>query len=259
MKRTNKQTAMLVMATITMIAAPSCTKHYEVADVQRTRIMIDNRYDAHPDKAAQAFLAPFKQTVDSIMGPVVGQTAKSMKSFRPESPLSNLLADILVDAGQYYDEQPVMGLYNMGGIRASLPEGTVTYGDVLDIAPFENKICFLTLTGENMMELFDNIARVGGEGVSHGVELRITKDRKVASVRLHGKEIDPKAEYRIATIDYLAQGNDRMSAFKKKTKFNAPAAKENDTRFIIRNYFLKMAKTGVPVSAEIEGRIIREK
>lgn len=258
MKPRNRQKAMLTMAAIAMIAATSCTKHYEVASVQRTRIMIDSRYDAQPDEEAHAFLDPFKHTVDSIMGPVVGKTAKPMKAYRPESPLSNLLADILVDAGQYYGEQPVMGLYNMGGIRASLPGGTITYGDVLDVAPFENKICFLTLTGKNLMELFENIAYVGGEGVSHGVELRITKDRKVASVRLHGKEIDPQSEYRIATIDYLAQGNDRMTAFKKKTDYNAPQATENDTRFIIRNYFEKLHSQGTVVDENIEGRIVAE-
>jgi len=247
-------------ATALAVSAVSCShRGYEVASVERSRIMIDSRYDRTPDAEAHAFLAPYKKTVDSIMGPVVGQTAKAMTAYRPESTLSNLLADILVDAGRHYGERPVMGLYNMGGIRASLPEGTITYGDVLDVAPFENKICFLTLTGNDMMELFANIAAVGGEGVSHGVELRITKDRKVASARLHGKEIDANAEYRIATIDYLAQGNDRMTAFKKKKDYNAPQARENDTRFIIRNYFETLAKQGIAADSEIEGRITIEK
>lgn len=257
MQRQKRITVTAMLAALMIVSATSCKKHYELASVERSRIMVDSRFDKNPDAEAQAFLAPYKQVVDSIMDPIVGKTAKPMKSFRPESPLSNLLADILVDAGQDYGEQPVMGLYNMGGIRAQLPKGIITYGDVLEVAPFENKICFLTLTGKHLLELFDNIASVGGEGVSHGVELRI-KNRKVVSVKLHGKEIDQNAEYRIATIDYLAQGNDRITAFKKKTNYNSPQATENDTRFIIRKYFEKMDKQGIVVDANIEGRIIKE-
>lgn len=257
MRKTNIWSCMLIAAAIGALS--SCgAKHYEITSIERSRILIDSRWDKTPDEAAHTFLAPYKKTVDSIMGPVVGKTAKPMNVYRPESPLSNLMADILVDAGQYYGEKPVMGLYNMGGIRASLPQGTITYGDVLDVAPFENKICFLTLTGEHLLELFENIAHVGGEGVSHGVELVISKDRKVASAKLHGKEIDPKAEYRIATIDYLAQGNDHMPALKNKTQFNSPQARENDTRFIIRNYFEVKMKQGIVVDTDIEGRITLE-
>ena len=47
------------------------------------------------------------------------------------------------------------------------------------------------------------MAHTGGEAVSHGVELVFTRDHKLKSARLHGKEIDPKASYRIATLDYL--------------------------------------------------------
>lgn len=237
------------------LALASCSTHYVVGEVTRERILVDSRYDAQPDAEAAAFIAPYKAKVDSQMAPVVGHTAKAMKGYRPESPLSNLLADILVWAAKDYGEQPVMGVYNMGGIRASLPEGAVTVGDVLDVAPFENKICFLTLTGEALMRLFDNMAFVGGEGVSQGVRLEISRDGKLLAATLHGQPIDPKGSYRIATIDYLAQGNDRMVAFKEKTAFVSPRAKENDTRFIIGAYFRQQEKLGRKVDASIEGRI----
>ena len=100
-----------------------------------------------------------------------------MATGRPESELSNLLADIMVWAGTNFGEQPQLGVYNMGGIRANLPAGKVTKGDILNVAPFENKICFLTLTGGDLLLLFREIAHRGGEGVSHGVELTITKGR----------------------------------------------------------------------------------
>ena len=246
----------LIFATIAgALTLSACTSHYQLTGIQRTRIIIDSRYDDHPDAAAAAFLAPYKRQVDSIMGPIVGTVAHDMVPDRPESDLSNLLSDILVWASAEYGEQPVLGIYNMGGIRASLSKGEVTYGDVLDVAPFENKIAFTTLTGEQLMKLFRQIAHRGGEGVSHGCELVITHQGELISARLHGKEIDPQANYRLATIDYLLGGNDGMSAMNEGHDIQSPQAVSNNTRFIIMNYFKEKAAKGETVDAKVEGRI----
>ena len=77
-------------------------------------------------------------------------------------------------------------------MRSAFAKGDITYGDVLDVAPFENKICFVTLKGSKVIELFGQIASVGGEAVSHGVNLVISKDGKLLSAKLNGKDIDPR-------------------------------------------------------------------
>ena len=238
-----------------VLALTGCASHYEFAGIQRTRVLVDSRYDATPDAEAAKFMEPFKHKVDSVMGPVVGEVDHEMVAHRPESDLSNLLADIMVWSAGSYNEKVDFGVYNMGGIRAALSKGKVTYGDVLDIAPFENKICFVTLTGEKVLELFSQMAHTGGEAVSHGVELVFTRDHKLKSARLNGKEIDPKATYRIATLDYLAQGNDKMEAFKSATNVVSPQASSNNTRFLIMNYFKEQAAQGKVVNSHKEGRI----
>lgn len=250
----NRKTVFLALMPLLMLA--SCKSHYEVASVQRDRIVMDARYDAHPDAQAAAFLQPFKHVVDSVMGPVVGRTAKYMTTQRPEGTLSNLLSDILVWAGKHYNEKPDFGVYNMGGVRADLPKGDVTYGDVLDVAPFENKISFVTMSGADVLELFRQMASVGGEGVSHSVRLVITKDGQLVSATINGNPVDPQKDYRIATIDYLLGGNDKMEAFKKSRDINAPKEADNNSRFIIMNYFREMMKQGKVVDSEIEGRVI---
>ncbi len=244
-----------IAITALVFCTSACKSHYRISDIRYTRILIDNRLDATPDPDAADLLRPYKEKVDSVMSPVVGSVDHDMSSERPESELSNLLSDILVWAGKNYHEQPVLGIYNMGGIRASLSKGQVTYGDILDIAPFENKICFMTLTGEALTELLTQIAARGGEGISHGTEIMMNKDLKLISARLHGNEIDPKGSYRIATIDYLAQGNDGLQAFKKGTKVVAPKESSNNLRFIIMEYFKEKASKGETVSAKVEGRI----
>lgn len=247
---------LIILAVASGMMLTACTTHYKLTNVSRTRILVDKTYDANPDAKAMAFLAPYKQKVDSIMGPVVGEVAHNMAASRPESDLSNLLPDIFIYMAKNYGEKPDFAVYNMGGIRSAFAKGKVTYGDVLDVAPFENKICFLTLTGEKVKELFAQIAKRGGEGVSKGVELVITKDGQLVSARLNGKEIDPSAKYRVTTIDYLAQGNDGLVAFKSATDLNSPQEDSNNARYVIRDYFQEMMKQGIVVDAKVEGRIV---
>jgi len=246
----------LLIITALVLGLTACKSHYEVTNVERSRILVDSRYDGYQDAEAAAFLQYYTNKVDSIAGKKVGHVAKYMKVFRPECELSNLLADILVWAAKLYHEKTDFGVYNIGGIRADLPAGEVTYGNVLDVAPFENKIVFVTLSGEEVMELFAQQAANHGDGVSRGVELVITKDGKLVSAKLNGQPFDPKRDYRIVTNDYLLEGNDRMVAFLKSRNIKAPKEDRNKTRFIIMDYFREMEKQGRVVDAEIEGRVV---
>ena len=248
----------MIGAVVVGMMIASCRSHYVMSGIERSRILVDSRYDALNDAQADAFIAPYKHVVDSMMSPVVGEVAKYMAAHRPESELSNLLADILMWAAERYDEKPVFGVYNMGGIRSGFAKGKVTYGDVLDVAPFENKIAFLTLSGEKVLELFQQMALSGGEAVSHGVQLVITKDHQLKSAKINGEDVDPNASYRIVSIDYVIQGNDRMEAFKAKTNVNSPQEERNNLRYIIMDYFREQMQQGQVVDREIEGRIIVE-
>jgi len=250
------KTTIPVLVLSALLLGSACQSHYEVASIQRSRILIDSRYDSQPDQKAAEFLKPYKHVVDSVMGPVVGRSAKYMTAQRPEGTLSNLLSDVLVWAAKDYNENPDFGMYNMGGVRADLPKGDVTYGDVLDIAPFENKIAFGTLTGAEVLELFGQMASVGGEGVSSSVRMVITKDGRLESATINGEPVDPAKNYRLTTIDYLLGGTDKLEALKKCRDINAPKDVSNNSRFVIMNYFRYMQKQGKEVDAQIEGRVV---
>jgi 2',3'-cyclic-nucleotide 2'-phosphodiesterase (5'-nucleotidase family) len=250
------KTTIPVLLLSALLLGSACQSHYEVASIQRSRILIDSRYDSQPDQKAAEFLKPYKHVVDSVMGPVVGRSAKYMTAQRPEGTLSNLLSDVLVWAAKDYNENPDFGMYNMGGVRADLPKGDVTYGDVLDIAPFENKIAFGTLTGAEVLELFGQMASVGGEGVSSSVRMVITKDGRLESATINGEPVDPAKNYRLTTIDYLLGGTDKLEALKKCRDINAPKDVSNNSRFVIMNYFRYMQKQGKEVDAQIEGRVV---
>ena len=241
---------------IIAVLLASCSTHYEVSEMSRTRVLIDQTYDGLVDAATASFMQPFKQKVDSEMSPVVGKAATPLEPYRPESPLGNLLSDILVWAAPQYNEKVDFGLYNNGGMRAALAQGDITIGDVLDVAPFENYLCFVTLTGDKVEELLGQVAYRGGEGVSKEVRMVITTDNKLVAAIIDGQPVIPTKKYRIATLDYVSHGNDRMVAFKSSTDRHDISKDEGGlARDVIMRYIRECTARGLPVESKIEGRI----
>ena len=177
----------------------------------------------------------------------------NMTSDRPESLLSNMVADVLRDASaKYLGTKAEVGLVNVGGLRTSLTEGNITYGNIYQILPFENTLCIVTLTGAQLRQLFENIASTGGEGIS-GARMVISKDRKLVDVKVGGKPIDENRTYKVATIDYLAEGNDGMLAFKLSDERLQP---EGATlRQLFLDYVTNLYKQGKKVTSCMDGRI----
>ena len=141
---------------------------------------------------------------------------------------------------------------NIGGIRNILPAGNITTGTVFEILPFENSLCVLQIKGKFVKELMKNIATVQGEGVSN-IELVITKEGDVISAKVGDKEIDDEKIYSLATIDYLADGNDGMTALMQQESRECPAGAT--LRGLFMEYVKKQTAQGKEVYAKIEGRI----
>ena len=252
-KLLNSPTPKLLFLAVLMV---SCTTHYKVTEVTRTRMLIDQRYDGKVDEATANFMKPFQQSVDQEMSPVLGQAASPIEPFRPESPMSNLLPDILIWAAPQYGEKADFGVYNIGGMRAAFAQGDITIGDVFDVAPFENYLCFVTLTGDKVEELLGQIAYRGGEGVSKEVRLVITKENKLVSATINGLPVDPARQYRIATLDYVSHGNDRLVAFKNSTDRHDISKEEGGlARDVLMRYIKERTAKGLPIEGKIEGRI----
>lgn len=247
------KTLFLVLSAAFVMSA--CRTHYELTSVSKTRVLVDKRYDAAPDARAAAFIVPFKNTVDSLMSPVVGTTARYLERGRPEGNLSNLLPDIFMAMAHEYGENPDFATYNYGGIRAALPEGNVTKGDINDVAPFENKIVFITLKGDKVLELFQQMLDRGGECVSHEVRIVADKKYKLLEATVGGEPVDPERDYRITTIDYVQQGNDDLTAFKSGTNLNSPGGDAANSRNVILRYVKEITEQGKKIDSKSEGRI----
>lgn len=234
------------------VSAAACAQRYGLAGVKAGRVEVTSRFDARPDSAALRVVEPYRKAVDSIMSPVLGESEVAMTADRPESLLSNFVADVLREASVRAGKKADIGLCNIGGLRSTMPKGIVTYGDVLEIAPFENHLCVLSLSGKKMKELMEQIAAVGGEGIS-GAHLVITTDGRLLKAEIGGKPISEDSIYTVSTLDYLAEGNDKMYALKDHLSANKTDIAVRD---LLMEAIRRSRDEGRKITAKIEGRII---
>ena len=239
---------------ITLLAAAlcSCTQKEQPLRIEAGNIKVTAIENNSGAAEVRAILERNKAYVDSIKSPVLGEAAVALEKYIPESPLMNFAADALMEMAQLHSEQKIdIAITNKGGLRSNIAAGTVTFGDVYNVFTFENRLALLTLTGEQLTLLCKEIAKVGGEAIS-GMRLEITKDGKLVDATVNGKAIEPQATYRIATLDYLAQGNDNLTTL-------AQGADLEVTKLLLRDlmveYIKKETANGRKISATCDGRI----
>ncbi|HIR39277.1 MAG TPA: bifunctional metallophosphatase/5'-nucleotidase [Candidatus Coproplasma stercoripullorum] len=136
-----------------------------------------------------------------------------------------------------------IGLVNGGGIRADIPEGDVTYGDVINVHPYGNMACLVEATGQQildalelgsmntMSEASDGTNALGESGgflqvsglrytidtsvestveiADDGSFMSVAGERRVKDVQVLNSEtgeyedIDPEATYTVASHNYM--------------------------------------------------------
>lgn len=234
----------------TSLAGCTPKKAEQQIEAGNIRVVATDRSDGAEE--VRAIIERTRPYVDSIKRPVVGEAATTLKAYLPESPLMNFAADALMEMAQRYSDEKVdIVLTNIGGLRSDLNAGTITFGDVYNVFNFDNRLTLLTLNGEQLMQLCNEIAAAGGQAIS-GMKMTITKERKLVDATVGGKAIEPQATYRIATLDYLAQGNDNLTAL-------ALGSDVDMTKHLLRDlmveYIKELAARGEKVDAECDGRI----
>lgn len=236
-----------------LLVLASCHSSYELTKVEGNMITIDSVWDTHPDAKATALLAPYKAKVDDMMYRVMGVSEMTMAKGHPESLLSNLVADVLREAAKEVQGEPAdMGLVNMGGLRNIISAGEITCENIYEVLPFENSLCVITLKGIHVKELFAAIAAKRGEGVS-GVQIDITEDGKLLNGTIGGKPVEDEKLYTVATIDYLADGNDGMAPLIQADKRLCPDGAT--LRGLFMDYVDRQTAAGKKITSRMEGRV----
>ena len=224
----------------------------ETKAVDYRLLPVDKRYDSricYPE--IEKFLAPYKHRVDSLMNKEVAVSAKAMS--RGLGALSNWVSDAARDITREISGINVdFSIMNKGGIRCPMPEGSVSEGLINSMFPFDNRLQVLELTGEQIIRSLEIMALRGGDAVSSELSVTFESPKTIKSAKLNGKDIKPKKKYRVATLDYLANGGDYMTPLKEGKLLYA-----DDVKVAVRymTYIQELTRQGKMIDAEDEPRM----
>ncbi len=137
-----------------------------------------------------------------------------------------------------------IAIANGGGIRADIDEGTVTRKMLMDVNAFNNAMCVLEITGQQLIDVLEHGARNCPESLGSffqvsGVAFEIhtylespvitdtlenfigidgTKERRVQNVFVNGEPVDLSKKYTLAGSTYvLLQGGDGLTMLEGAT------------------------------------------
>ncbi len=140
------------------------------------------------------------------------------------------MGDFVADAYRVMTGADI-ALVNGGGIRDSIAAGDVTRKDLMDVNPWNNEMCVIWATGQQILDALEHGARMNPEesggflqvsgltyeihnylespvttdsmGLFQGIDE--TKERRVQNVMISGEAIDPEATYTVAGSYYTLQ------------------------------------------------------
>jgi 2',3'-cyclic-nucleotide 2'-phosphodiesterase (5'-nucleotidase family) len=241
-----------------LIISTACSTSYKMVDIQYKNNEINELTDSVKDPSFTQLLSPYKDELSDKMAEIISWSDTSLVSYKPESPLSNFISDLLLENAEKYvsENQPGIqvdfSLINHGGLRTSLPKGKITVLDIFELMPFENEMVLLKLTGSQVSELADYIASRGGEGVS-GISFGI-QSGNADSVKIQNKPLDLNSTYWLVTHDYLANGGSGMKILSQAGQKIITGAKIRD---VIIGHLKNLKLAGQTVSAKTDRRIYR--
>lgn len=216
---------------------------------------MDKSYDKNYNPAVVAFMDSIRPLIQSQMGEKIGVCAKDLHSFQPQSPLSNLLTDIIFKVGNDYslkeDGAPAdLSLLNIGGIRTSMKAGNITVGNIFEISPFDNTLVIIAMKGSELKKVFDKFSDKYSEPFSNAKV--VYKNGKLKSLTVNGNPVDDNRVYRMVTLDFVQTGGDNIL---KGIKFESVTP----TGLLERDVFINYIKNSeTPVTSDLDDRVVIE-
>jgi 5'-nucleotidase len=185
------------------------------------------------DPEQTALLAAYDKVAAPIANRRAGTIAQTL-SHAPNAAGESVLGDVVADAQLAAttgtdNGNAEIAFTNPGGIRSDIlkKEDGVTYADLFASQPFRNRLVTLTLTGAQIKAMleqqwhdptFPRILQVSN-GFSYTWDgARPYGDRVIAErMSLHGRPVDPAANYRVTVNDFLSVGGDGFTTLKQAT------------------------------------------
>ena len=165
----------------------------------------------HDGAVAAVLAADVARAAEQRRQPVgVTLTAPIRRAVTSESALGNLAADAMRAAPPAVD----VAFTNGGGLRADLPAGALSYGQLFEAFPFDDAPALLDLTARELAAVVArNLQRRGGILSLSGVRARASCRQGALVVELtrpDGRPLPDDTRLVVRTNGYLASGGDGL-------------------------------------------------
>ena len=198
----------------------SCSKNNNYNKIDKKQIKIDSFYSA--DSKIQSFIKPYKKTVQDSLSKVLCYSLKSHSKSDSElnSAIGNMIADAVFEIAsplfkKNYNINADFVLLNFGGIRSELPSGEITIETAYKIMPFENTVVLAKMKSQVIKEMINYLISEPKAHPISGMKIEISRENELKKFKIQNKPLIANRDYFVLTSDYLVNGGDNMSFFKK--------------------------------------------
>lgn len=218
------------------------------------------------DRFALDAITAYGLPIAALRAQVVSRAAVALNGERNdvrrrETNLANLIADAML--WKTRQAGATIALQNGGGIRASIPAGNITVGQVNEVLPFGNTLTVLELKGSEILAALENGVsqweQIAGRFLSGVAGIRYTFDMgRPAGSRVTQAQVqtqtgfqplDPNATYRVVTNSFTAGGGDGFTSFRDARGFRV------DTGFSDAEVLIEYLRTQPSWEPRLENRI----
>ncbi|MGE0000600.1 MAG: bifunctional UDP-sugar hydrolase/5'-nucleotidase [Fimbriimonadaceae bacterium] len=216
-------------------------------------IAIDDRF--HEDRTIASMIGAFKKPIEALMAKPAGELKVELgrAGSDGDSPMGNFIADAMLAATK--QQSTVAAFMNAGGVRASLPAGPVTFGQVIEVQPFANTLVVLEVSGAEIKQALENgAARLGllavSEGTSYRADRAMPENSRVSDVVIGGSPLELGKTYRIVTNSFIAAGGDAQTVLKDAKGYRF------DTGLVDSDTLIEYLQARSPVSEAPPKRVV---
>ena len=242
---------------------------------------------AEKDTAVATYVNRIKSKNDALLKKVVAKskvvlTTNDANGKRAVRNQETNLGDLSADAYRIIGKADI-AFVNGGGLRADIKAGNITYGDIINVFPFNNALCVVEATGAEILDALEMAARVcpeenGGflhvSGLKYTIDttvrsgvvvdsnkmfVQVSGNRRVKDVQVLTKAgtyeaLDAAKTYTLASHNYmLKSGGDGINMFMDNKFLKDSVMLDNQ---LLITYITKNLKGSIPSSyAESQGRI----
>lgn len=208
-----------------------------------------------PDPEAMEMIEAQVAIAEEGMDEIVGYAGVhlSRTNVDAQSPMGNTIVEAMK-----FRVGADFSFLNLGGVRAEIKSGPVTYRHIFDVMPFDNMVVSFTCDGEFLRRIIETRVEGGRAGlIVAGANVVYSKKRpnfdRVTSLKIGGQPWDPNKIYTVVTTDFLMQGNAGLNLLMQVPEENITYHQIN-LRDAIVHYF----KENSPVRTRIDDRWKRD-